>query len=875
MKPRPAPLYACFFLSGASALVYQVVWERMLTLVFGVSTFSVAAVLCAFLGGMALGARIVGPLADRTARPLRLYGLIEVGIAVTALATLGFIPPLMRTFATLYAVLTPGWFGSNLIRFALALVAIGVPSLLIGATAPAMARLLTQPAGSTAVGFGRGYTVNTAGSVLGALAAGFVLIRVYGMHSTLLYAVEGNALAGLIALALSRRGDAHAPPVASLAVATTPTGESSAIGPTLPRLALVLATLTGGIALAYEVAWVRLLAIFTLNSVYVFSMVVSVYLAALAIGAAVVTRALRRRGVDELGVLSVVQLAQALLVPVLVALAPLASRLRLTSGQLSEAAIFWSEYALVAAVVLVPTLLIGAGLPLLVSLTTRSAADPGRTVGRIYAWNALGTIVGAALTGGFIIPLIGLRGCLLLLAGANFVLVAVTTYAHRPGAAWYRALLPAGAAAFAILLALLPAAPRFYVPADVPGETILYYAEGPSATVHVAEYTQRERRHRTLFVDSKSVAGTYDEIVTDQKMLAHLPLLLHPSPQRALTVGFGTGGTSYSMLQHKIRVDCVEIEPRVADAYYLFESQNHGVVGPDHERLDFHLILDDARAWLHVAPEPYDVIVTDLTSIQYRGNGNLYTAECFELLKSRLSPGGIGAAWVPITGITPEALHVLVRTFQEVFPHTSVWYMLNLPTDFVILVGTPAPVHVDLADFARRMGAPLVQRDLASIGLDDPAKLGACLLLAEQDVVRYAGTGPTHHDDRPILDYLTHAAPYNNTLPANLRELAAHRSNLDAYVALGGGERPVGAASQPAVSAERWGAWRAASDYLIAGHAAVRGGGAEQLAAARVAYAAAAELVPDDARTRQLLEDVARVTPGRRAAGSASDRDSD
>jgi spermidine synthase len=860
MKPRLAALYLCFFLSGASALIYQVVWERMLTLVFGVSTFSVAAVLSAFLGGMALGARIVGPLADRTPRPLRFYALIELGIALTALATLGFIPPLMRAFATLYPALAPGWFGSNLIRFALALLAIGLPCLLIGATVPAMARLLTQWTGSTAVGFGRGYTINTAGSVLGTLAAGFVLIRLVGTQHTLLCAVAGNTVAALLAAALNLRGAPLAHPTASRAITAAPAADSADTAPTLPRLALVLATLTGGIALAYEVAWVRLLAIFTLNSVYVFAMVVSVYLAALAIGAAVVTRALRRHRVDELATLAVVQLAQALLVPVLVAVAPRASRLQLTSGTLSEPAIFWTEYALVAAVVFIPTLLIGAGLPLLVSLTTRSAADPGRTVGRLYAWNALGTIAGAALTGGFLIPWIGLRGCLLLLAGANFALVAIATYAHRPGAAWYRALVPAGAAAFALLLALLPAAPRFYVPTDVPGETVLYYAEGPSATVHVAEYTERERRHRTLFVDSKSVAGTYDEIVTDQKMLAHLPLLLHPSPQRALTVGFGTGGTSYSMLQHKLAVDCVEIEPRVADAYYLFESQNCGVVGPNHERLDFHLILDDARAWLHVAPQTYDVIVTDLTSIQYRGNGNLYTAECFELLRSRLSPGGIGAAWVPITGITSEALHVLVRTFREVFPHTSVWYMLNLPTDFVVLVGTPAPVHVNLADFARRMAAPLVQRDLAPIGLDDPAKLAACLLLAEQDVARYAGPGPTHHDDRPLLDYLAHAAPYHNTLPANLTELAQYRSDLTAYVTLGPADQPA-TTTQPVVSAAHWAAWRAASDYLIAGHAAFRDVGAAQLAAARAAYTAAADLVPDDARTRQLIADISRASP--------------
>jgi spermidine synthase len=844
----------CFFLSGASALVYQVVWERMLTLVFGLSTLSVAAVLSAFLGGMALGARIFGPIADRSPRPLRVYAFVELGIAIAGLATFGFIPVLMGGFSALYTVIEPGWFGSNLIRFALAFVAIGVPSVLIGATVPVMARLLAARVGSTVIGFGRGYAVNTAGSVLGALAAGFFLIRLVGTQNALFCAVAGNVAAFAIVLWVNARGRGNrllvAPQVSATTVVRAPGAGADGARHVHPRFALIVAALTGALALAYEVVWIRLLAIFTLNSVYVFAMVVSVYLTALSLGAGAMTWLLRRRRVDELSILSLCQLLLALLVPVLLALAPLASQLDIRSGARSEAAIFGMEYALVAAVVFVPTLLIGVGLPLLVGMFSTSAADSGRTVGRIYAWNSVGTIAGAALTGVVVIPWIGLRGCLLLLAGGNVAIVAVATYANRPGTAWFRALMPAGAACFAFLLALLPGATRFYVPADVPGESLLYYAEGPSATVHVAEYVDRERRHRTLFVDSKSVAGTYDEIVTDQKMLAHLPLLLHPAPQRALTVGFGTGGTSYSMLLHKVRVDCVEIEPRVADAYRLFDSQNHGWVGPGLDRLDFRLIIDDARAWFNVVPYRYDVIVTDLTSIQYRGNGNLYTAECFQLMQSRLNPGGVGAAWVPITGITPEALKVLIRTFHSVFPHTSVWYMINLPTDFVILVGTANRLELRLDDIEKRISAPLIQRDLAAIGMDNPYKLAACLLLAEGDVDRFVDGGPIHRDDRPVLDYMTHATPYHNTLPVNLKQLAAKRSNVTEYVATWPG-------GQAVVPDERWATWHEASNDLIAGHAALRASGPDHFAEARAAYEAAANLIPDDERTRALARELA------------------
>ncbi len=846
-------LYPCFLLSGASALIYQVVWERMLTLVFGLSTLSVAAVLSAFLGGMALGARLLGPLADRTAQPLRLYALVEAGIALAGLATLGLIPLVMHVFAGLYAAIEPGYVGSNLIRFALALVAVGGASLLIGATVPIMARLLSVHAGSTAVGFASGYSVNTAGSVLGALLAGFFLIRLVGTQNALLCAVAGNLAAFAIALWAARRvgqASAQQPPRGAAPQTETAVSAASEASPGVPpTFVLALAAVTGALALAYEVAWIRLLAIFTLNSVYVFTMVVSTYLVALSLGAAAAMLLLRWRRVRELPVLAVCQLLLALIVPILLALAPAASQLELRTGTRSEAAIFWTEYALTAAIVFFPTLLVGVGLPVLVSLASRSVADAGRTVGRVYAWNAVGTIMGAALTGAVIIPALGLRGCLMLLAAINLAIVAAAMLAERSPAGWSRGVTPAGAAAFALLVALVPGATRFYVPADVPGETVLYYAEGPSATVHVAEYELEGRRHRTLFVDSKSVAGTYPEIVTDQKMLAHLPLLLHPAPQRALTVGFGTGGTSYSMLLHRVRVECVEIEPRVADAFRYFESENRGLVGPEHDRSEFRLVLDDARAWLHVAPEPYDVIVTDLTSIQYRGNGNLYTAECFRLMQSQLRPGGIGAAWVPITGITSEALRVLVRTFQSVFPNTSVWYAINLPTDFVILVGTPRPLELRLDDAERRMAAPMVRRDLAIIGLDNPYKLAACLLLAGPDVARFAGAGPLHTDDRPILDYMTHATPYHNTLPANLSALAAVRSDAAAYVTAW----PGAATKEPGAA---WRTWRAASDHLITGHIAVRSPDAEGVHRARAAYAEALALVPDDEQTQALVQAV-------------------
>jgi hypothetical protein len=290
----------------------------------------------------------------------------------------------------------------------------------------------------------------------------------------------------------------------------------------------------------------------------------------------------------------------------------------------------------------------------------------------------------------------------------------------------------------------------------------------------------------------------------------------------------------------------VEIEPRVVDAYRFFQSENEGLVGPDHERMDFHLILDDARAWLHVAPYEYSVIVTDVTSIQYRGNGNLYTTDYFRLMQANLEPGGLGCAWVPISGITPQQLKILMRSFRAVFPHTSAWYMINLPTDFVILVGTPERLSVRLDDVAERMSRPLVRRDLARIGMDHPYKLAACLLLAEEDVAAYADEGPLHTDDRPVLDYLTHATAYRKTLTTNLTEMLAHRSEAAAYIS----SWPDGQRAQQASPA--WQRWYDAAERLMTGHAILRSTDPQRATRARAAYEAAAELTPEDAMTRSL-----------------------
>jgi spermidine synthase len=279
------------------------------------------------------------------------------------------------------------------------------------------------------------------------------------------------------------------------------------------------------------------------------------------------------------------------------------------------------------------------------------------------------------------------------------------------------------------------------------------------------------------------------------------------------------------MTLHGIDVDCVEIEARVPAAAPLFDSENHDVRA--HPR--FRLILDDARSWLRVAPVSYDVIVTDCTNVQYRSNGDLYTVDYFQLMKERLTEGGLAAAWVPANGIREEDLKILLRSFRAVFPHTSVWYMNTLPTDFLIVVGTPRPLEIDLEGLRRRMHRPGVAEDLAVVGLEDPCRL-VYTFLAGDRLADYLGTGPLNTDDRPVLSYTTYGAAYRETIAENLLDLLACRTDVARFVS-------------HAVSSAALLRHYAASNEVLLGHIIYHLGFPQ---AALAHYRGAARLLPED-----------------------------
>ncbi|MFQ6047938.1 MAG: fused MFS/spermidine synthase [Phycisphaerae bacterium] len=841
-------LCCLFFFSGAAALSYEVVWQRRMMLVFGASAPAISAVLTAFMAGLAIGSVLFGRWADRLVNTVRTYAVVELGIGLSALAMPALLDVAGAAYVWVYRTYAPSPAIYNLVRFALCVAVLLIPTTLMGATVPLMGRLVTRSDRSLGRDVGLFYAVNTLGAVAGCAVSGYVAIRTIGMAKTTLLAVGINLAIAAGAWLVAGLPAARTAPLRSLAEADR---QAVRLG-SRQRVLVALAGLSGLCALGYEVLWARVIAIHTTSSILAFTTMLTVFLLGIAAGSWIYSLVLDRPGLSR-----VVFVWGQFLIGLYALL--LLWLFRWLPGWLYEAGFagprVWSgrvaagEVLLSMGIIFPPTLLMGALFPAVVRLVAESGVVVGRRLSWVYSVNTVGAIIGAAATGMVVLPIVGLQRANYGYAMTNMAigLVAALVLMRRPVLlAVYAALaLVAGRVTVGAAgqVRHLKEAVRRAMPS--PALQVLYYRDGPTGTVSVHLSSWRGRSRRELYIDSQPVASTYPAAVADAKMLAHLPLLLHPQPRLALTVGLGSGGTSYSMSCHGVEVDCVEIEPAVVEAARrYFASSHRGVFGNPRYRL----IIDDARNWLTVTPRRYDVISTDCTNLQYKSNGSLYTVEYFRLLQSRLAPGGVAAAWIPGGAIETAEFKTVIALFLRAFPHTSAWYIPTALTDFFILIGTAEPLRIDLQQLERRMARPEVAQDLRRIGIDSPERFLATFLLGHISVIRFVAGAPLHTDDRPILEYRTARTYYRRTHGRNLRALLAYGDRIEDYLV---GPVEPGRLARIRLAA-RW------ARSLSMAHA-FRHDGRYDLA--RRYYAEAVRLHPHDRFARRCLRELGSIVP--------------
>ncbi|NGX17169.1 fused MFS/spermidine synthase [Wenzhouxiangella sp. XN24] len=726
-------LFAAIFISGFSALIYQLIWVRLLGLVFGVSSFAVATVVAVFLLGLGLGGYVFGRWSERTRDPLRIYLYVELGIAATSLLSYLVIETLpVYRYLYEYAYNNLGFYGLSIARLALSLIVLLPPVFLIGGTMPLIAKYFLRSPENLGSGFSKLYYVNTLGACAGVLLTGFFFVKYFGVIATLMIAIGGNILVALI-VATSKTKTARPEP------ATKEHAPYSYM--------LFFLFLTGFITLSYEMLWVRILSTYGLSTSQAFALILTGFLLGFSVGSWIVARKVDQRQDLEtwFSAVSIVTALSGALVLVLFRQFESITVLLTDWMPLSYLSL---SLALAFVVSFIPAVFMGILFPLGVRIYVHDVDRIGAKAGNTFLSNTVGCVLGSLLTGFVLIPFFGMWNTTLILVNLS-LLIAVVLLVRGAGRAPLQWSALVVVAVVANLL-VFSDSKTFHAQLKGPdlrtaaqGFEVIYYAEGVSGTVTAIE----RGNYRGLFVDGQNVSGTDPVLLADSKMLAHIPLLLAEEPEVALTVGYGTGTTSGSMLLHGVEVHAVEIEKKIMEAAPLFSDVNYDSFADP----DINIVLDDARNYIAMTDEEFDVIVTDVTNLKYKRNPYLYTQEYFELMRDALTDDGVAAAWLPVGGLSFDDLRTLIATFDRVFPHTTTWYFTQFPTHFIILVGTPEPVVVNLAELKQKMTQ--VEGDLRSLDVDNVYELASMLLLGENDVDALVARQPLHTDNRPILEY--------------------------------------------------------------------------------------------------------------------------
>ena len=781
--------------SGCAGLIYEVVWFQMLQLVIGSTAVSLGVLLGAFMGGLCLGSLMFPRLLRRWSQPLRLWALLELLIAVLGLVVLLLIPPLSR----FYTALAPGGLIGLLLRGTLCGVCLLPPTILMGATLPAIARVgeSNQRAMSRV---GLAYGANTLGAMLGALAAGFVLLRLFNIYTATCAAAALNTVIGLVGVGLK---------------SSDPLAETLKKNQFIPRVRdhwpvyLILA-LSGACALGAEVSWTRLLSLMLGSTTYTFSLILAVFLVGLGLGSSV--GALLGTRSESPG--RALGWCQLLLVPAIAWAAfmltrslpywpvnSLASKSIWFDFQLDLLRCLWA--------LLPATCLWGASFPLGLAAVAGPGQDPARLVGRLYAANTIGAIAGAVGASIFLVPALGsqhLQQLLIVVSGAAALLVPISrsasagsgtgglesglprqapgtdstselprerTASARKTAAPVRQRSPGGwlrvpEVAFVLAVIALAALATWSVP-RVPWELIaygrylpmktemgklLFVAEGMNASVAV---TEMESGVRNFHVSGKIEASTDQQDMRLQRMLGHIPALFHPDPRSVLVVGCGAGVTAGSFLTHPgiERITLCEIEPLIPKAVArYFGEENYDVVQDPRVRL----VYDDARHFIVTTREKFDVITSDPIHPWVKGAAALYTKEYFELCKKHLNPGGLVTQWVPLYESDLATVKSEIATFFKVFPEGTLWSNDDMGEGYdLVLLGQVEPLEVDVEALQRRLNRPdhkAVAQSLRDVGFRSAFGLVANYAGQARDLGPWLRNAQINHDRDLRLQYL-------------------------------------------------------------------------------------------------------------------------
>ncbi len=625
MQLSTALIYLFFFTSGFAALMYQVVWLKYLNLLFGSTTYATAAVLAAFMFGLSFGSRFSTKLPRLYASSLKTYGLLEIGIGLFAVSFPYIYSGFKIPFSWIFNIVGPQTHVYNLITFALAFLVLLIPTSLMGATLPLLSHYLISEKNVTK-GSGLLYAVNTTGAVCGVLISAFVLIPNLGLKATVHFGVLLNVLVGLVCYLLGQK------PGPRVFQTVSNSNDKNPL--------LWLYGISGLLAIGYEVLWTRLLVLHLGSSVYAYAIMLSVFLIGISLGSYVSGKWLASRTKSPITYFAIIQIAWAFSILLqMVQFANLRSiliGLAEPFGGLTVTTQFTVLFIAAVQLLFLPTFLSGALFPLVVTWVWKQGKTIQEAVGLSYSYNTIGGIFGSLFAGFLLLPLFGTQLALLILAGGNLLLGITALRMYSTEIRISRGTKGLMAAALFLFLTIsvflqsrvnvIRSAGIFH--SDTTPE-VLKIEEDPTATITVETRVHLGTRYRSLSVNGVNVAGTSPNLITIQKMQAHVPIILFGPTQKKeiLHIGFGSGGTAYSAsLYPNSNITVVEISPGVVrNAHNYFESVNHRVATSGR----LNVVYFDGRSYLQNTTKTYDVILSDSIHPRYSGNGSLYTKDYY------------------------------------------------------------------------------------------------------------------------------------------------------------------------------------------------------------------------------------------------------
>jgi spermidine synthase len=736
--------------SGCSALIYEIVWYQLLQLVIGSTTVSLGVLLATFMGGLCIGSLMLPRyLAKRPMHPLRAYARIEVGIALFGILQLLMIP----LVDSIYAAVSVHGFLSILLRAVICAICLLPPTILMGASLPAIARWIeATPRGVSWMGLL--YGGNTAGAVAGCILAGFFLLRVSDMTSTTIVAAAINIAVALFSFGLAKKTPDHA-----VAAPGEPKRAFWSGGATSVYLAIAI---SGATALGAEVVWTRLLSLLLGATVYTFSIILAVFLVGIGIGSwagAIIGRGAKPAA--SLGVCQLLLVAGIAWSALMIAQSvpfwpvnPLLSTDPLYTFQVDMARVIWS--------ILPAALLWGASFPLALAAAAGPREESSSLVGRIYASNTGGAILGALAFSLLIVPRIGTQGAqevLICLAALGALVVLGPLVLNSKSV--FAMVGVAAAMGVALFVALkIPAVPPELIAygrrimINMGRSKILYTGEGINSSIAISRWDDGAIQ---FHVSGKVEASTEPYDMRLQRLLGHMPALFHPNPKSVLIVGFGAGVTAGSFVTHPTiqRIAICEMEPLIPPtATEYFKDQNYDV--KDDPRTQIY--YDDARHFVLTTPEKFDIITSDPIHPWVKGSATLYSKEYFELVKEHLNPGGIVTQWVPLYESDEETVKSEIATFFDVFPGGSIWANeLSGGGYDVYLLGQATPARVDVDQIQAKLSSPpyaRVAQSLREVGFGNAVGLLSVYAGQDNDLKPWLQGAEINRDWNLRLQYL-------------------------------------------------------------------------------------------------------------------------